>query len=116
MRVFAEINIPAVVAGLADDLCQGEADAGVLPLSRIVKLSHVDQLQKISPHFPDLTLNSRVQTQNFAHRLYKLQCWECELQMRPRELWEDIILLFICSLDHWELFVYFVHHPKQSLA
>lgn len=56
MRVLAEVNVAAVVAGTADHLREDIRDAGVTPLCLRGELSNVKQLQQVSTqltHLPD---------------------------------------------------------------
>ena len=51
---FAEVDVPAVVAALADDLGQDEGDPRVLPLRDCLERTHMDQLEQVPPQLPYL--------------------------------------------------------------
>ena len=64
MSVLAEVDVAAVVAGLADDLRQHVRDAGVYPLGVRTELSDPDQLEQVPAQLTHLSLHVLVQRQN----------------------------------------------------
>ena len=54
VRIFAQVDVSAVVAALTDHLGEDEGDGRIFPVCRAVKLTHVDQSEQISPQPPDL--------------------------------------------------------------
>merc|ERR550519_787969 len=84
--VFAEVDVPAVVAALADDLGQDEGDPRVLPLRDCLERTHIDQLEQVPPQLPYLRLYGGVQAENQAQRLHELQIRKSKSQVRSEKL------------------------------
>ena len=62
-------------------LRQDEGNARILPIRAVAELSHIDQLEQISPQLVDLVRDRRVEAEHFAEGLDELEGGVGQLQM-----------------------------------